>query len=259
MPELPATLQKFRRVQYAFAAHLRDPERYPAPPDIEDRRMKIYRELFYNNVESFMANGFPVLRSLHDEASWHRLVRDYFSRHQSHTPFFHRIAREFLQYLQNERGIQPEDPPFLAELAHYEWVEMALAISEDEADLAGLDSGGDLLNGVPVLSPLAWNLAYHYPVQRISPDFRPATPGSQPTHIVVYRDRQDQVGFLEINAVTARLLQRIHERPDCTGAEHLQAVASELQHPDTRAVIQAGQEMLEDLRGRDIILGTRVS
>ncbi len=252
-----AALPKFKRVQYAFSAYLRDPERNPAPAGVEDRRMKIYRELFYNNVESFIATGFPVLRKLYDDTVWHRLVRDYFARHQSHTPFFHGIAEEFLHYLQDERGTQPDDPPFLLELAHYEWVELALGISEEEPDLAGVQADGDLMTGIPVLSPLAWNLAYQYPVHRISPDFRPAGPGAQPTHIVVYRDRNDKVGFLEINAVTARLLQLIEEQPSRSGREQLQVIAQELQHPQPETVIEGGREMLEGLRQRDILLGAR--
>lgn len=249
----------FRRLQYAFAAHLRDPEGSPAPADVEDRRMKIYRDLFYNNAESFIANGFPVLRKLYDDTAWHRMVRGYFSRHRSHTPFFHRIAEEFLRYLQEERGSQPEDPPFLLELAHYEWVELALSIDENEADLTGVRREGDLLEGVPVLSPLAWNLAYRYPVHRISPDYRPAAPGEAPTHIVVYRDLDDCVRFLEINAVTARLLQLIAAEPARSGRAQLMAVARELRHSRPDVVIESGRAMLEGLHRRGIILGTRIS
>lgn len=253
----PAALPKFKRVQYAFTAHLRDPAHNPAPGDVEDRRMQVYRELFYNNIDGFIANGFPVLRKLYDDADWHRMMRDYFSRHQAHTPFFHGIAEEFLHYLQDERGTQPDDPPFLLELAHYEWVEMALGISELEIDDTGIHVDGDLLQGIPVLSPLAWNLAYEYPVHRLSPEFRPREPGAQATHIVVYRDRNDRVGFLEVNAITARLLQLMAEQPDQTGAQQLEQIAAEMQHPDPQVVIDGGREMLEGLRQRHIVLGAR--
>ncbi|RKZ79734.1 MAG: DUF2063 domain-containing protein, partial [Gammaproteobacteria bacterium] len=47
----------FIDTQYQFAGHIRDPEHNPAPADIEQRRMAIYRELFYNNIEGFIANG----------------------------------------------------------------------------------------------------------------------------------------------------------------------------------------------------------
>lgn len=248
----------FQRIQSKFTAHLRDPEHAPAPADVEDRRMKIYRELFYNNVESFIASGFPVLRRIYSDAAWHALVRDFFARHRCHTPFFHRIAAEFLDYLQNERGSRPEDPPFLFELAHYEWAELALGISDAEVEPSTLDGSGDLLISVPVVSPNAWNLAYRFPVHRISAESQPREAPPQPTHIVVYRDAQDHVGFLEINALTARLLQKIEEQPKLTGRALLEDMARELKHPDTDAVIESGREMLGFLRERNIILGTRV-
>tara|TARA_R100000656_G_scaffold95627_2_gene69434 strand:- start:1541 stop:2014 length:474 start_codon:yes stop_codon:yes gene_type:complete len=127
-----STLPTFQRTQYAFAAHLRDPDANPAPPDIEDRRMKIYRELVYNNIESFIATGFPVLRQLIADQHWHALVRDFVSRHCSHSPYFLEISHEFLKYLQEERQFLVSDPPFMLELAHYEWVELALDVAEGD-------------------------------------------------------------------------------------------------------------------------------
>jgi len=80
--------ENFKDIQYAFTRHIRDPENEPAPNDIEDRRMEIYRDLLYRNVESFMANSFPVLRKIIPDDKWHEMIRDYFKRHQSHTPLF---------------------------------------------------------------------------------------------------------------------------------------------------------------------------
>src|SRR3546814_9823218 len=37
--------------QFRLSHHIRDPEHNPPPPGIEDRRLQIYRELFYNNLE----------------------------------------------------------------------------------------------------------------------------------------------------------------------------------------------------------------
>ncbi|MEJ2257816.1 MAG: DNA-binding domain-containing protein, partial [Woeseiaceae bacterium] len=49
----------FRKRQYAFAAHIRDPENVPAPDDIEARRMAVYRDLFFNNLFSLLGTFFP--------------------------------------------------------------------------------------------------------------------------------------------------------------------------------------------------------
>ncbi|MCG8537759.1 MAG: DNA-binding domain-containing protein, partial [Pseudomonadales bacterium] len=72
-------------MQMAFAAHLRDPANQPAPEGIENRRMQIYRDLFYNNVEGFVSGAFPVLRSLTSDEKWHRMVRDFFAHYRCQT------------------------------------------------------------------------------------------------------------------------------------------------------------------------------
>jgi hypothetical protein len=121
--------QSFQDSQIAFAAHIRHPELHEAPADLEDRRLAIYRDLFYNNIEGFLASGFPVLRSILGDSLWHRMVRDFIHSHQSHSPYFLQISEEFLGYLKDERQVQASDPAFMLELAHYEWVELALDVS----------------------------------------------------------------------------------------------------------------------------------
>jgi hypothetical protein len=248
---------QFVRRQLEFAAHIRDPAKQPPPSDMEERRMSVYRDLFYNNIESLLANNFPVLRRLLDEEHWHGLVRDFFSRHRSKTPYFSEIAQEFLDYLQEERESESGDPPFLLELAHYEWVELALSISEEAPDPGEADPNGDMMADIPLVSPLAWNLSYRYPVHRIRPDFQPDAPGDTHTHLVVYRTRQDEVEFMEINAVTQRLLQLLQDNPDWTGLTALTTIAHEIAHPEPDLVVKSGRQLLKDLRERNVVLGTR--
>lgn len=250
----------FQQLQRDFAAHLRDPQNNAPPSGIEDRRLQIYRELFYNNIEDFLAHAFPVLRRISDDAVWHARVRDFFARHRARQPQFHQVAEEFLRFLDEVRGEHPDDPPFLRELCHYEWVELALSVSELELPAQNADAGaapGDLLAGRPLVSPLAWMLAYEYPVHRIGPDCLPETSPAAPTYLIVYRNRQDAVKFMEINAVTARLMQLLEEDADSSGHALLQRIAAELQHPQPQAVIDAGAAILLDLQARDIVLGVR--
>ena len=247
-------MKPFQRVQYAFAAHLRDPKRNKAPRGIEPRRMKIYRELFYNNVEGFLATAFPVLRRITPDARWHAMARDFFARHESHEPLFHRIAAEFLKYLERRRV--KGDPPFLRELAHYEWVELALGVAEVPPPEQLADPDGDLLEGAPVVSPVAWALTYEFPVHRIGPQFQPKAPPAQPTCLVVYRTRQDEVKFMEVNAVTARLLE-LMKPARATGRKLLERIAREMKHPQPQAVVEQGAAILAGLRERDIVIGTQ--
>jgi hypothetical protein len=244
--------------QAAFAAFLRDPASQPSPPGVELRRMAIYRELFFNNVRGLLSTAFPVLRRLHDDSRWDALVGDFFREHRARSPIFHRLAGEFVDWLTDVRGPRPGDLPFLAPLAHYEWVELVLATAEDPPAAALLvNPHGDLVEGVPRVSPLSWTLAYDWPVHRIGPDFQPAATDGTQTFLVVHRNRDDEVKFVEINAVTARLLTLAEESPSRTGADLLMQIAEELQHADLDAVIAAGAEILDGLRERGIVLGTR--
>ena len=66
---------RFIKIQRTFTQHMRNPDENPAPVGIEDRRMKIYRELIYNNIQNFMSNSFPVIRKIMDDSDWHKMMR----------------------------------------------------------------------------------------------------------------------------------------------------------------------------------------
>ena len=244
-------------LQNEFAAHIRDPQQHATPEGIEDRRMKIYRDLFFNNINALLASNFPVLRKLLDDGAWDALVRDFYANHRSRTPLFPEIGREFLRYLQDEREAQEHDPPFLLELAHYEWVELALSLDERSTQDVTAEQNGDLLHGTPVLSPLVQVLSYRFPVHRISPDFQPGSAPEQATHLLVYRNRDDEVKFMQLNDVTRLLLEFMQTSPQNSGRELLQQVATAIGHPEPQKVISSGAELLQGLAARDILLGTR--
>jgi len=248
----------FKKHQYEFTAHIRDPENNAKPEGIEDRRMGIYRELFYNNVEGFISSGFPVIRGIYNNENWHKMIRDFFAHHKSHTPYFLEISQEFIDYLQNERQAQDEDPAGLIELAHYEWVELALHVSDESISMENINANGDLLTQHPVFSPVAWPLVYQFPVHNMGPDNLPEQAPEQPTYLVVYRNRSDQVRFLEINPVTARLIGLLRENDSYTGVDAIDHIVKEMNHPNPDVVLQGGKTALEELQQHGIILGTRM-
>jgi hypothetical protein len=243
-------------LQRAFASHLRDPAHAPAPADVEPRRMAVYTELFFNNVESLLSANFPVIRSLYGDDEWRAFVRAFYRDHRCHTPLFTDLARELMRYLETRDGAG--DPPFLAELAHYEWSELALALDEAEIADVAHDRHGDVVGAVPVVSPLARVLAYRFPVHRIRPDYRPDEAPAQPTLILLVRDRSDEIRFLEIDALTALLVERLQANTTATGGAVLDALLAELGRDDD-AVRASGVSILKHLHERDALLGTRAS
>jgi len=233
-----------------MARYLRDPQNNPPPRGVEPRRLKIYEELVYNNIEGFISGGFPVLRSLYDDADWHGLVRSFIEQHRCHTPYFLEISQEFLQFLMQNYQARAIDPPFMAELAHYEWVELALDTSQDELpDEVEIE---DVLAAVPQLSPLAWSLSYRFPVHRIGPGFRPQD-AAQPTYLVVYRNRADEVRFMELNAMTSRLLEKVRDNQTDTAQDLLEDLVRELDM-EGESMLTTGCEQLRELIELSVVL-----
>lgn len=253
MPTIPAPLPEFLRFQVAFAAHIRDPKGCPRPRGIEARRMKIYNELVYNNIESFLLTCFPVLRKALGVRRWAQLVRTFIATHRSHSPFFRQIPDEFIQFLQTEWTRPAAYPEFVLELAHYEWIELVLSVSTRAPDWSRInpDPAGDLLEQRPVLNPVLASLHYRWPVHRIRPRAR-ITPTE--TCLLVFRDAGDQVQFIEINAFTARLLDLL-VTAELTGQAALEMIAAESRHPAPEIVIQGGLAVMQDLRKRGALLG----
>ncbi len=245
------------RLQNSFAGHIRNPDSVPPPDGIEDRRMAIYRDLFFNNIVTFLSSNFPVLKTLFSEQDWIDLCREFFTDYRCHTPLFPEIPREFLQYLQDHRKDQSGDPPFMLELAHYEWVELALALDEAELDDIVVNPDGDLLDAVPVLSPLAWPLSYQYPVHEIRKDFQPDSLPEKATHLLIWRQQDFTVKFMLLNEISLLLLQKLKEEPARSGLELLTEIAGIINHPKTEVVIDGGKTLLNELQEKQVILGTR--
>ncbi|PKM23786.1 MAG: DUF2063 domain-containing protein [Gammaproteobacteria bacterium HGW-Gammaproteobacteria-13] len=182
--------------QRAFAARIRQPAEQSLLEGVPAERMAVYEALFFNNIEGFISGAFPVLHRLIEANRWQRLVRSFIAEHQARTPYFLQISQEFLAWLQQGYVAEVGDPPFILELAHYEWVELALDVSEAELPVQGW-------------SQLAWPLAYHWPVQRISADFQPSEPPAEPTCLLVWRDGQDKVRFMQISPFAYQLAARL--------------------------------------------------
>jgi hypothetical protein len=232
-----------RDSQLEMARFLRDPDHQPGPQGVEPRRLAIYQRLVYNNIESFISGGFPVLRSLYADrdADWHALVRQFIEAHRCHTPYFLEISQEFLDFLMNQYQRTGQDPPFIAELAHYEWVELALDVAEEALPPACVVT--DVLTAIPRLSALAWLLSYQFPVHRIGPGYQPHE-AVEPTYLAVYRDREDRVRFMELTPATARLLELTRDNCSATAAEILRGLAGELGMP-TDQVLSFGAGQFE--------------
>lgn len=243
-------LPEFQRFQFAFARHVRDPRGAPRPAGVPARRMGLYNELLFNNIENSLNACFPVARALLGTRRWPRLARAFFRDWRCQTPHYREIPREFVRYLME---MAVNQPPWLAELAHYEWAELAVDIM-DAPPAPAFDPEGDLLDGRPVLAPALMNLAYDWPVHQIGPAHRPRKPAA--TRLLVFRRADDTVGFMELNPVSARLVSLLQEGAP-TGRAAALRIAAELAHPHPETVVSGAVAVLAELRAAGALFGVQ--
>lgn len=201
---------------FVIQKQLADAVRFPnelAPHGIEQERLDVYRELVINNVANFVRSAFPVLRGICGDDVFDKKIRQFFQQSQLDSPYFVEIPEAFLGWLQENAA---DLPAFALELAHYEWLELELFRREEK--------------GHPSRTPLIWSdqlrsespdndhqaiaissllevAAFQYPVHQLSEHYQPIEPPEQPTFLAVYRGLDDQVHFMQLDALSTATIQ----------------------------------------------------
>ena len=250
---MSAELPSFQRYQLAFTARLRDPKHAPPLAGVAHERMAVYEEIVFNNLFESVSACFPIARNVLGKRKWLRLNQAFMRDYSANSPLFRKIPEQFLHYLNHPSPeLQALMPDYLNSLCHYEWIEL-LVSSIPETKLQGIQPNGDLAASRPVFSATTQLLHYDYAVHKITPRKKPQQQTS--TQLVVYRNADDMVKFMELNAVTYRLISLLLNEV-LTGEQALTLLAKELQHPQPESIIGFGLSILEDLRNQGVIIGT---
>lgn len=249
--QAPSGLASF---QQQIGAYLRDPN-LARPESLPPRPAEIYSELVFNNLCSFVNACFPVCRTLLPQSHWDTLSRQFFRDWYSHSPLFHEIPGEFLGYLEAHQQALSEHldlPPWLLELAHYEWVELAVDTRCDQECPGFLDSVSDDSPSEKRLhlNATLFNLSYQWPVHKITADWQPDSP--EPTYLAVYRDNAGEVRFAELNPMTSALLSYI-DTQSARLCDLFHGFASSIGHPSPEALKLHGEPLVAEFIEQGIL------
>lgn len=197
-------LPEYQQVQRQFANYIRDPERNCLPAGVEQRRMDIYKRLFFNNLASFCTRAFKSFRRFVDDDEWNSLIRDFMRDHACTSPYFKDIPLAFVEYLERS-NLEQREYPFMREMCHLDAMRMQLRLASDAPPCENLDIN-DRTTHFSVASTVRL-LSYEWPVQKITPSTWSGTKPKQPTWLIAYRDRNDTVDVLVTNVHTFRMLE----------------------------------------------------
>lgn len=184
----------FQKHQLAFTQWIRHPDNDALPNGISAQRMNTYRDLIFNNIESFVEHTYPITKALLPNELWRDLIEAFFKYGQCDSPYYYDISLHFKEFLEldtfnGESSIDyshlnhlkniHSDHPWLRELMQYEWMELYVEMAEvdwqnDSADFQ--------------LKTTCWILAYQYPVHTWSIHTTANDIQAQPTCLLVYRD-----------------------------------------------------------------------
>ena len=239
--------------QQQFCDYLRDSQQHAPPSDVAPERMAIYARLVRNNILMFLEKSFPVLHQIIAQSYWDELTRAFIRDWPLPSPFTRDVSREFVKFCQHQPHPN-QAPPYLAAIAHYEWLELDLFQDPAPTPTDDIDPQGDVLLAIPCLSPWIRLAHYDYPVHQLSAAHPHSEQGDY--YFLLFRQTNFEVAFLQLNAISAHLIELLQHNVDACGAACLQTISQQFPQVPADAVTAGGQQTLQQWQQLGIILGT---
>ncbi len=243
----------FQRYQTEFSAHIRAPKLHKKPANVNAKRMAVYQKAVFNNIAESASLCFPVCQAVYGTRAWGKLLRKFLANFAATSPIFREIPAQFLQFLNAQKDL----PAYFYQLAHYEWIELAVSSQIDKP--ANLSEIANFVDEKPALAPAHRLLQYDYSVHKISFDFKPSKQYKpsivDKTFLLVFRNSVFDVKFIELNLITYQLLHII-ESNNMTGKQALMRLAEETKIEDSAALFKFGLDILTELANQEAIVGS---
>jgi hypothetical protein len=91
-------------------------------------------------------------------------------------------------------------------------------------------------------------------VHQISPENIPESPLETPVNLLVFRNADDDVKFVELNQMTAALIEDLQD-VQLSARQALIGIASVMEFDNVDAIVDFGLDVLNDLKSQGAILG----
>lgn len=243
----PASLD-FQSHQLAFTQWIRHPDADSLPNGISAQRMNTYRNLIFNNIESFVEHTYPIAKALLPKEVWKNWIDGFFQYGQCDSPYYYDISLHFKEFLDQEifNGESPKDSnplqhlknthtdyPWLRELMQYEWMELYVEMAE-------VDWRNDSAN--LQLKTTCWILAYQYPVHTWSVNTTLNDIQMQPSCLLVFRDQKFLTHVYPIHPMLAFIIDTLQTQE----AIQLEALQEHVQQTTQLPAIEV-REVLDSL------------
>ena len=239
----------YQKVQHDFTQRIRHGNSMPLPDNVSESRMQVYQELLFNNIYEIVSQCFPVISAIVDDKFWRSLMAEFIALNPCQTPYFHRLAQEMVSFLGT---LNLPDYPYLAQLAHYEWIELELDIDDKKLDLSGVSQEIELSSQL-IFSPQVRLLNYDFDVENIGANYLPTEPVA--SYLLVYRKEDGHVDFIKLNQLSHSLLTLLMDEKSLGTVIDEVIKLSPVQ--DKQLVISGAINLIDKLIGLGVIVGSR--
>ncbi len=217
------------------------------------QRFLIYRTLVHNRLRAATREFITRTAARRGKQAFVADFAMFMQEHASHSPYLRDVPGEFVTWAAPRWDADPSLPPYLGDLARHELL---------EGEVRNDPAGGEAATGKPVAldAPLGFDGAarlmhYGWAVHRLpySTEDR-SEPDHEPTRLLVYRDRDAKVRYLELTPWAAAVLDALlgDGMPVGAGLQHAAAATGEPLDDDKLA---KAAMLFADLAERGVLLG----
>lgn len=231
---------------------------------IDPRGVKIYANLIDLNRLDLMASIYPHCKKLLGK-NFRAIVLDYMETMPPDHFNFNQAARKFPQFMAEHAEVELRKKPFLAELADYEWIELAVLENDAEIEFTAVKNPASatvidpvqFAQTVPRLNPTVVLRAYRYPISKIvdalEEDVKlPRRQKLEASYVLAFRNPEHLCEYLEISELTYILLSALEKNNKLTYGEMIAMACEGASDPE--ATVTDFLAMLEQLAEDKVFL-----
>ncbi|MDX1828345.1 MAG: putative DNA-binding domain-containing protein [Lutibacter sp.] len=105
---------------------------YISIPGVNEKNIKHYRRLVFNNVYDSITSAYPITKKLFGKKKWKKVVNRFFSSQKIQSSQIWYMPKEFKDYVISHENKLLNKYAFLADLLQFEWLEIEVFMMPDE-------------------------------------------------------------------------------------------------------------------------------
>jgi hypothetical protein len=216
-------------------------------------RLLVYRALVHNRLRNATRDFIPRAIARLGRRRFQADFELFVDEHAAVSYYLRDVPEEFVAWVSPRWAADDSVPNYLADLARHELLQLTVR---------NAPGGGEAPTDAPVAldRPLRFDgsarlMAYDHAVHRLPSKTSDRTvPTAEPTRLLVYRDPDHKVRYLELSAFAAAALVHLIDGRQPVAAA-LQAGASDLGRALDDDALAAAALLLADLAERKVMLG----